>query len=637
MGISLRMKRAKSQIFFKYLLGATFLEAGYWFKVENLGLSQIEASEDLINEVKKFVDNWDLNKDLEYKLYPQRDNMYYFGEIKSVMCDLFPLVFYCNNNKCGNTHAYDSIEMLKVQNPQLKCEFCEIGQLKQYPYVLVHENGDIQQLNVPVNKANNWRGKYDGIRMLDTRRFTTANWYNYKEDKVKGDLGIKITRLPITKSMNRAIGGKHIAQGDIYYPQILTFVNLKNDILSKRKNNENFSYVQLAGLLALKCVDLKDFSKNYNGAENSNIIQQMLKKASNEEERKIILKLSGNSIINLDIVKEKIDLLVNNKAVIENSINDRSLHEFIFAWYENHGETIEDKVIEAKEKKQSLQVTNYLQASQSLKQMGIETAMILDKLPILTMAIGYTRKSYTKDKAILNPFKQKINDRDHVIIPVLRSENEAIIFKLDPIRILSWLIVNKFIDYDITCCKTKEEAHGIIYSMGKFNDIDEKILADKKVSDFINDKNMILTIMVFRLIHSYVHTLLQSGKIILGLDIDSLSEYLFPSALSFSIYVSRLQGGMGCLISAFENDLEKWLKVNYDKMQSCLYDPVCHEQKGACHACMYVKFSCRYFNYSLSRNLLIGGVIEDYDKSKPILGYFSKEVDTLLKKWENEN
>ncbi|MFL0196110.1 hypothetical protein ACJDU8_11115 [Clostridium sp. WILCCON 0269] len=635
MGVNLRMKRAKSQIFFKYLPGATFLEEGYWFKIHDLVLSPVEVSEDLLNEVKKFVASWDINRDLEYNLYPQRDNMYYLAEIKGVMCELFPLVFYCNNSECGNIHSYESIDMIKSRNPELKCEYCGKGQLKQYPYVLVHENGDIQQLKVPTNKSNTWKGKYDGIRMLDTRRFTTASWYNYKNDQIKGELGFKITRLPIAKGMNRLIGGKHMAQGDIYYPHMLTFVNLKNDTLTTRKKNEDFPYIQLAGLFRLKSINLSDFSKNYNGTKDSDVIHEMLSKATNDEEKKIILKLGGASFNNTNAVKKEIDILCNNLVNTRNVIEDRALHEFIFAWYENHGEMVEDKIEEAKNKKNSLLITSYSETSYRLKKMGIETAMILEKLPILTMAIGYTRKFYDKTKAILNPFKQRINERDHVVIPVLKSENEAIIFKLDPIRVFAWLKVNNFIDFQKDKCSTVEEAHAIIYSSTKFG-IDEKIIVDEKAKDFKNDKKMLSTIMIFRLIHSYVHTLLQSGKTILGLDIDSISEYLFPSALSFAIYVSKLQGGMGCLVSAFENDLEKWLRINYDKMQSCLYDPVCHEHKGACHACMYVKFSCKYFNYAISRNILIGGVIEDYDENKYIYGYFSKEVDVLMYRWKNE-
>lgn len=45
----------------------------------------------------------------------------------------------------------------------------------------MHLNGDLQSINVKANKgAKTWHEKYDGIRMRDTRRFTTATWYNYK-------------------------------------------------------------------------------------------------------------------------------------------------------------------------------------------------------------------------------------------------------------------------------------------------------------------------------------------------------------------------------------------------------------------------------------------------------------------------
>lgn len=226
-------------------------------------------------------------------------------------------------------------------------------------------------------------------------------------------------------------------------------------------------------------------------------------------------------------------------------------------------------------------------------------------------------------------------DKDKIVIPILRNENEAIVFKLDPLRVLAWLCINKFIDMPENKITSKEEAHAYLYKRLIFAQVPEDEIVRLKPIDYLEDKNVLSSIMVFRLIHTYMHVLLQSGKSLLGLDVDSMSEYIFPSSLAGAIYVSKLQGGgMGALIAAFDNDLARWLRNTYDRANTCLYDPVCSHHTGACHACVFLKFSCRHFNHCLSRNVLTGGVIQDYS-DYPMEGYFSLAVDKVILNWRN--
>lgn len=627
------IKRGRSQIMFRYLPGAIFFENKRWYKVDNLVLNKItEETSHLMYEVRKFVDSWKANNDLSSDLYPNQNELYLFGEIQQVVYNLFPTVFRCE--VCQNVHEYYNLDDIQRKNPELKCKFCTHGYLTQYPYALLHPNGDIQSINVKVNPgSNSWKEKYQGIKMNDTRRFTTATWFNSKKNIQLGYLGTKTTNRPLTQEMikenKRFLGGTHLSDGDVFYPAIRSIVNLKRDRLVERTRNPEFPYIQFAALLELSSINKNVFSDNFLQKNNDNPLLTLLENAEDPVQKEMLLKMIKQNNLEEEIhkktYKDEISIYFNEDFEFEKISNDRLLHEFIFSWFENQGKSIQEKVEEAQELNDSVQETTLLNGIKELKNLGFESAKLLEKFPVVTMGIGFTRKSFDRAKAVLNPFNQTINNRKHSIIPVLKNENEAIIFKLDPLRVFAWIKVNNLIDDSVTP-RNKAEAHSILYdhlNLGSM-DVDELSHVD---FDTLDNNLQFASILTFQLIHTQMHTLLSAGKSILGLDVDSMSEYIFPSALAGAIYVSKLQGGgMGTLIAAFDNDMERWLRNTYEKSQICIYDPICKGQRGACHACSYLKFSCQCFNRGLSRNLIIGGNVGKH----LIKGYLSKEVDEYL-------
>lgn len=630
------MKRARSQIFFKHLPGAIFSEKGTWFKVSDLNLKELPGNtEQLLEIVNEFVDNWYINGEMDLNLYPSQPHMYYFAEVDEVKFELFPLIFYCT--KCKNVHPYVDLKQLQRQNTKLLCEFCGKGNLRQYPYAYIHFNGDIQPLQVPINKgATTWKAKYDGIQMIDTRSFTTATWYQSKKKYHIGELGSKFSRMPIAQSMkNRFMGGTHLSEGDVYYPALRSFVNLNQEVLQKRKEHDYFAHYQIGALLKVPSVDLTTYASNFNKKEND--LLKMLAKAT-DVERQMLMQLAKSQNISLssndEIVVQEVKCQFEKEVPLEKIKQDRSLHEFIFTWLENEAVTIDSRIEEARINKDIVSETSFLEAKRNLDNLGIESVMLVENFPVLMMAMGYTRKSFDRRKAILNPIRQRIKEREKIVIPVLKNENEAVVFKLDSRRVLAWLVINNWMSHLNGDPITTQSAHSKIYEFCNFSKLTQEELAKLKPSEVIDDAEMLATVMTFRLIHSYTHGLFQAGKAILGLDIDSLSEYLFPSSLATAIYVTKLEGGgMGALTAAFDNDMSRWIRGLYDKVNTCLYDPVCHKHTGACHACMYLKFSCTHFNHGLTRNLLIDGNDPDYDPGFAIVGYFSPQVDELMNQW----
>jgi len=621
--------RGRSQIMFKFLPGAIFYKDGRYFKVTNIVPEKITYDISRIREeVQRFVSQWTKNKELGVPLFPKDPQNYYFSEIQSVEYELFPLVFFCE--KCKNVHEYWDLETLVRDNKSLKCVFCKgekSSNLKQYPYVMVHENGDLKSLRVARNKdAKSFKDKYSGIRMNDTRSFVTATWYNKITKTSLGLLGSNYTDRSITQDMRKFMSGKHATDGDVFKPAIINLVNLNNEDLFLRKQNIDFPYIQLGALVNLKQIIKENYEMNFTQQESTNSFHKMLEAAQNETEREILLKLltsSGQSHLaeentvskEISNIASKFDLTMDMEAINE----DFLLHEYIYSLYENDRSTIDEKINEAIESNNLLQKQVLESSKSALHIMGLSEATLLEKFPVITISPGYTRKNFNREEVLLNPYRLNVRNSVQTVVPTMLNENEAIIFKVDPKKILEWLALNQLINLEYNSL-SDIESEFYLYNTLKTSKYKNSELAET-VIDFDSKESKNVCAIVFQLIHTISHMMLNSGKSVIGLDIDSVSEYIFTSSNAFAIYVSKLQGGgMGNLIAAFENDLEKWLYSAYEQSQLCLYDPVCKDHKAACHACSYLKFSCQQFNRGLSRVLLIGGFIKD----KKIIGFLDR-------------
>lgn len=622
--------RGRSQIMFKFLPGAVFLNNTRYYKVTNLELSKVNFDTSrLEDEVMKFINKWSLNEKLRVSLFPKDKKKFYFGEIQKVEYELFPLVFKCS--KCENVHEYFEIDRLKNDNPTLNCMFCDAkSSLIQFQYVMIHANGDLKGLRVTHNGGSNFKEKYEGITMHDTRSFVTASWFNKKKNLSLGPLGSNLTSLQIVDEMKPYMSGKHAADGDVFRPTLLSIVNLNNDELENRMSNIDFSYIQLSALLEMSRLNKIDFNGNFKIQESNNLAVSMLAAAKNEKEKEIILsiikeRLNQDYLLETDSFRTEIDNLVNSVGLTINDDsvkNDRLLHEYLYSIYESGGTSLQDKIIEASQAGDYLQTDIYERVEKKINVLGIQSAMLLDNFPVLTASPGFTRKSTNRNEVILNPYKQKIQGSLQTIVPVLLSDNEAIIIKMNPLRILKWLQINQLLDLS-NLDYTREEAELFLYFKSNISKYETAELAEVKLNFLETFDEKMLAATIFQLLHTVSHMMLNSGKAIIGLDIDSISEYLFPSSLAFALYVSKIEGGgMGNLIAAYENDFERWINATFDHTQLCLYDPVCKDHKAACHACSYLKFSCQHFNRGLTRTLLIGGILG----GKELIGFFDSRL-----------
>jgi hypothetical protein len=239
-------------------------------------------------------------------------------------------------------------------------------------------------------------------------------------------------------------------------------------------------------------------------------------------------------------------------------------------------------------------------ARDMMENRGIEEIRLTSELPILTAVYGYHRTfddpendDYPQMRAF--PWLSSENDRKRPVY-AKNTETEAVFVTLDPERVAEWLQENDLIDEEIED-KGREELKALIYN--KMESIEPY--------DTVNEYSEV-SVYVHRLLHTMSHQLMKSGSLLSGLEETSLAEFLFPEALTFAIYANQSQSyTAGGLYTLVDRDLDRWLKNAYREGQYCIYDPVCSNQGGSCHACTHIgEVGCQYFNQNLSRATLFG-------------------------------
>ena len=102
--------------------------------------------------------------------------------------------------------------------------------------------------------------------------------------------------------------------------------------------------------------------------------------------------------------------------------------------------------------------------------------------------------------------------------------------------------------------------------------------------------------------------LMQQSTTDTGLDIQSISEKIFPNIGSVFIY-STNSINIGGLEYTYDYHLEDWFSRVKELANDCPQDPACMiDEGGACNACSYVpEFVCCNFNQDIDRSTLVGG------------------------------
>lgn len=246
-------------------------------------------------------------------------------------------------------------------------------------------------------------------------------------------------------------------------------------------------------------------------------------------------------------------------------------------------------------------------------QLGFSNAQLCSAVPIVFSSYGYTRLERCGEGVKLHGFPQEMAKRN---VYATRLETEGVLFELDRAKVLNWLLENNFICQNDMPKDMSDE--GI--KMWFLDRVHPDLIMP--FSEIDGNENGVITKYVYTLLHSISHALINEASEICGLDKSSLSEYILPNIPAVFIYCSNSQGfNMGALYSAFQTQLDKWLKRAFERVKKCIFDPVCINKEKACAGCLYLnEVSCRHFNKDLDRSYLCGYF--DNQEQKKLKGYW---------------
>jgi hypothetical protein len=220
----------------------------------------------------------------------------------------------------------------------------------------------------------------------------------------------------------------------------------------------------------------------------------------------------------------------------------------------------------------------------------LESVELVERFPVLTCAFGYTRGEYAAGASRLCSWR---GNNDAVRVYAQGVETEALLFRLDPVRVADWLRRERGLKMPKPA--TPREARFAIL----------EACAPPAFGAPRDDEPYGV---LMGLVHSYAHRVIRRLSVFAGIDRDSLSEYLVPSHLSFIVYAAaRGDFVLGGLQALFESDLDAALADIVSGERRCALDPGCSKHGAACVACLHVgEPSCRHFNQMLSRETLFG-------------------------------
>lgn len=218
----------------------------------------------------------------------------------------------------------------------------------------------------------------------------------------------------------------------------------------------------------------------------------------------------------------------------------------------------------------------------------IENIAYIPDIQLINSAIGFIRgpnKFYEED--FVPHFEPFFIDKERKSLKAISYpfETEGILFELDKIKVVEWLMANERI---------------------KYHESIDQVLANEILFDLNEDGDAYEDVKT--LIHTLSHILINRSSLFTGLDSGTCGEIIFTNSASFLIY-SNSNVNIGGFLFVFENSLNEWFNDVKLDSNDCVFDPTCLHEDGACFSCLYLpEHVCRYFNSDLDRDVLLGKI-----------------------------
>jgi len=637
------MKRGRSQVLWRYTPGALFRynESGGWSTTtEIMQKDSAPLSGALLHAVRAALERWNAIGPTAYPDPALQPAKYVVGEPHYVIYDLWPLVFTCR--ACGRVHYYGDLATLNAKNARLGCTACKgSDQLRQIPYGYVHECGRIDTLFVPRCTIDSRHP----VELVNKGGFQESFWRCQTCRKRLGGgsragLGLRSCEC----GRKRLKRGVPLEDSRTFYSQNITLVEVQPSVLEKWHGHPRFGDLLLGAALRIAPYQkdhLATLATRKPGTDELSpelaATRELLVKGGMSAERAESIVRQGAKAGGADAWAAYDAALApfrGQTAFVDWSASQRTM-EYVFVRDESTVGAIglDQLAAEARAADDPITAERYDREARLGRDLGLAKLSVVQALPVLLGAIGYTRYFSSPTDAAdadaggarveLRPFPSKSKQ---IPIFVARNTTEALLYEMDPWRLAAFLEVNTKtkVPHEATASEVALRAWLLQQGQRLVHRGESHLVPESwEIEEGLNAEEG--SALLFGVVHTISHILKATAHRYVGIDADSLAEYLFPAHGAGLLYVSAMvEFTLGGIDSVFRANLAQWLGSARDYAGRCSFDPVCSHDGGACHACLYPKFGCAHFNRTVSRAFLFGGEARGF--SRRIEGFWMPAI-----------
>lgn len=257
--------------------------------------------------------------------------------------------------------------------------------------------------------------------------------------------------------------------------------------------------------------------------------------------------------------------------------------------------------------------------NQAMRALGLEEVGLLRKFPLCRFSYGFTRresKPYVEEQNVVMPVRLNLfpvllggdktgHKKSHNKHPIyaINQDNEALYFRLSEDAVYRWLQA-----FDEPLTDLFQWSPGDEVAFG--GRLLERALPWGRYVDKLNpeDTHKVYP-MVYTLLHSFAHLVINTIAQESGLDQASLGEYLFPADLAFVVYRNGATMDLGNISSLWRSRRDALLSdMLSPRATQCGSGSLCDSRGGACPDCIMIpEVSCLAGNNLLTRSVLRSG------------------------------
>jgi len=605
--------RGQTQVIYQFLPGAVFEHDQYGFcKISGVELQEKQVNQDAIfNAVSDLLFQWPdetFRGGFPDPRLQHNRRRYVIGTPAMVRFVPFPTVLECR--RCRRVYRLRDLARRANAQPR-QCPSCS-GILGQLRYVQAHNCGRVEELYYPQNACPRHGSR--ALMFLDTGRVRSARWRC-------GDCGnAEVGRLrmtPCTCQYSRSLGNQQatiyerglktlpLTDSALFLPHVVPFINFNEEeerVFSQDPETLSLVLARTWGILSSKVPETireraSRLEANVENDDTSEDLARELEKV--QPNHPLVLQWKGKKAARAvppgHLAINRVRELLGAEAPSANARTPRQFIEHAAILDTLHTISVEEAAKDLTSIGDAPGARSLQSAREfALRELGISELRIVSDFPIALCAVGYTRITRDPNRSILTPF-ETLDSNGRVPLYIVSSETEGIYFQLDPIRTVTWLIENRWIQTPLP--DSKEAAWSWLY----------RHVPGLYQSRWQPNYNDHLAVAIRTLIHTMSHVLLRHVEWS-GFSQNSVGEYLIPAALSGILYANRYaETKIGGLTTLFEHQLGIWLDDSSQSGRQCVYDPFCTDEGGTCVGCLHREHNCPQFNRELSRAVLYGG------------------------------